>query len=116
MKACLEMVEYPGRNFCGQVVRTAGAVAPTTRTLLTEVDVPNSAGTLLRGEYAQVHFGAKMSGERITVPNNALLFRPEGAMVAAVDSQSRIDLSWSSVGTSGQASKFWVGSRFRMPS
>jgi RND family efflux transporter MFP subunit len=92
MKACLELSEFPGRNFCGQVARTAGAVDPNTRTLLTEVDVPNSAGTLLQGEYAQVHFDAKMSGQRLTVPNNALLFRPQGTMVAVVGSDNRIDL------------------------
>ena len=92
MKACLQLSEFPGRNFCGQVARTAGAVDPNTRTLLTEVDVPNSAGTLLQGEYAQVHFDAKMSGERLTVPNNALLFRPEGTMVAVVGQDNRINL------------------------
>ena len=26
MKACLELTEFSGRSFCGQVVRTAGAV------------------------------------------------------------------------------------------
>ena len=44
MKACLELTEFPGRNFCGKVVRTADAIDPGTRTLLTEVDVPNPAG------------------------------------------------------------------------
>ena len=98
MKACLELSEFPGRNFCGQVVRTAGAVDPNTRTLLTEVDVPNPAGTLLQGEYAQVHFDAKMSGQRLTVPNNALLFRPDGTMVAVVGQDSRIDLKKLTIG------------------
>jgi RND family efflux transporter MFP subunit len=98
MKACLQLSEFPGRDFCGQVVRTAGAVDPSTRTLLTEVDVPNSAGTLLQGEYAQVHFDAKMSGERLTVPNNALLFRPEGTMVAVVGKDSGISLKKLTIG------------------
>jgi RND family efflux transporter MFP subunit len=98
MKACLELSEFPGRNFCGKVVRTAGAVDSNTRTLLTEVDVPNAAGILLRGEYAQVHFEAKMSGERLAVPNNALLFRPEGTMAAVVDRNGRIDLKKLTIG------------------
>ena len=98
MKACLELSEFPGRDFCGKVVRTAGAVDSNTRTLLTEVDVPNAAGILLRGEYAQVHFEARMSGERLTVPNNALLFRPEGTMVAVVDANGRIDLKKLTIG------------------
>lgn len=98
MKACLELSEFPGRDFCGVVARTAGAVDPSTRTLLTEVDVPNPAGVLLRGEYAQVHFGAKLSGNRLTIPNFALLFRPEGTMVAVVGPDRRIHLQTLTIG------------------
>ena len=39
-KACLTLTELPGHDFCGKVVRTANAIDPATRTLLTEVDVP----------------------------------------------------------------------------
>ena len=98
VKACLELSEFPGRNFCGHVVRTAGAVEPTTRTLLTEVDVPNTTGTLLQGEYSQVHFDLESSGTHISVPINALLFRPEGTLVATVDSKSRLLLKKLSIG------------------
>lgn len=98
MKACLDLTEFPGRNFCGKVVRTAGAVDPSTRTLLTEVDVPNPSGALLEGEYAQVHFDAKSSGERLIVPNNALLFRPQGTMVAVVGPDNRVHLKQLTIG------------------
>jgi RND family efflux transporter MFP subunit len=84
LKACLQLTEFPDRKFCGQVVRTANAVDPSSRTLLTEVDVPNPSGTLLQGEYAEVHFDVQLSGNRLSVPINALLFRPEGTMVAVV--------------------------------
>src|SRR5215469_4986226 len=47
MKACLELSEMPDKSFCGKVVRSAGAVDPATRTLLTEVDVPNPSNFLL---------------------------------------------------------------------
>jgi RND family efflux transporter MFP subunit len=92
MKACLELSEFSGRSFCGQVARTANAIDPATRTLLTEVDVPNPSGTLLPGSYAQVNFNAKLSGERLTLPINALLFRPEGTMAAVVGPDSRLNL------------------------
>ena len=98
MKACLELNEFPDRSFCGSVVRSAGAVDPSTRTLLTEVDVPNPSNALLEGEYAQVHFDAKLPGEHLSVPNNALLFRPEGTEVAIVDSDNRIDLKKLAIG------------------
>jgi RND family efflux transporter MFP subunit len=92
LKACLQLTEFPGRQFCGRVVRTANAVDPSSRTLLTEVDVPNPTGTLLQGEYAEVHFDAQLTGKRLSLPINALLFRPEGTMAAVVDSGSRITL------------------------
>jgi RND family efflux transporter MFP subunit len=92
LQACLELSEYPGRNFCGQVVRTSDSIDPNTRTLLTEVDVPNPVGTLMQGEYAQVRFDAKLSGQRLILPINALLFRPEGTMAAVVGPDNRLTL------------------------
>jgi multidrug efflux pump subunit AcrA (membrane-fusion protein) len=62
------------------------------------VDVPNSSGTLLQGEYAQVRFTVGFSGKRLSLPINALLFRPEGTMVAAVGSDSRLTLKKVAVG------------------
>ena len=117
LKACLELTEFPGRKFCGQVVRTANAIDPGTRTLLTEVDVPNPSGTLLPGAYAQVHFDAKLSGERFSLPINALLFRPEGTMAAVVGSDSRLNLKKITIGRDlGTASKSSRGSRRKITS
>ena len=92
LKACLDLTEFPGRSFCGQVVRTSDSIDPGTRTLLTEVDVPNPTGTLLQGEYAQLHFDVKQAGQRLTLPINALLFRPEGTMAAVVGPDNRLTL------------------------
>ncbi len=80
------------------MVRTANAIDPNTRTLLTEVDVPNPSGALLPGAYAQVHFDVKLSGQRLSLPINALLFRPEGTMAAVVGPDSRIDLKKLTIG------------------
>lgn len=90
LKGCLQLSEFPGKNFCGQVVRTANAIDPTSRTLLTEVDVPNPSGTLLQGEYAEVHFDVQLTGNRLSLPINALLFRPEGTLVAVVGRDNRL--------------------------
>jgi RND family efflux transporter MFP subunit len=90
LKACLTLAELAGRNFCGSVVRTANVIDPATRTLLTEVDVPNASGTLLPGAYAQVHFDVRLSGERLSLPINALLFRPEGTLAAVVGADNRL--------------------------
>ena len=98
LKACLELTEFPGRTFCGHVVRTANAIDPGTRTLNTEVDVPNASGTLLQGAFAQVHFDAQLSGKRLTLPINALLFRPEGTMAAVVGPDNRLILKKLTIG------------------
>jgi multidrug efflux pump subunit AcrA (membrane-fusion protein) len=73
-------------------VRTADAIDPATRTLLTEIDVPNPTGKILPGAYAQVHFAAKVDVPRITVPINTLLFRAEGPRAAVVDSDNKVHL------------------------
>jgi RND family efflux transporter MFP subunit len=98
LKACLSLTELAERSFCGQVVRTANSIDPTTRTLLTEVDVPNASGTLLPGAYAEVHFDVKVTGQRLSLPINALLFRPDGTMAAVVGADSRINLKKLTIG------------------
>jgi RND family efflux transporter MFP subunit len=90
--AYLELTQYPGQKFQGKVVRTANAIDLATRTLLTEVDVPNASGQLLPGGYAQVHLGVKVKGQRLQVPANALLFRSEGLRAVVVDANHHVHL------------------------
>jgi RND family efflux transporter MFP subunit len=90
--AHLELTQYPGKSFLGQVVRTADAIDPGTRTLLTEVDVPNHGSELLPGGYAQVHLEINVNSVRMQVPVNALLFRSEGLRAAVVDSDRKVHL------------------------
>ena len=91
-QANIELQEYPGQKFAGIVARTADAIDPGTRTLHTEIDVPNPKGQLLPGAFAQVHFAVKVNTPRITVPVNALLFRPEGPMAAVVGPDKKVQL------------------------
>jgi RND family efflux transporter MFP subunit len=97
-RACLVLAEFTGKKFCGAVARTADAIDPTTRTLRTEVDVPNASGELLPGSYAEVHFDLKISGERLSLPVNALLFRPDGTMAAVVEANNHIELKRLTIG------------------
>lgn len=92
MKATVTLQEFPGQKFLGAVVRTADAIDPATRTLNTEVDVPNKDGKLLPGSFGQVHFATGTSVQRITIPVNAMLFRAEGPQVAIVDKNSKVHL------------------------
>ena len=96
--AYLELAQYPGQKFDGKVVRTADAIDQASRTLLTEVDVPNKAGQLLPGGYAQVHLLVEVTGERLQVPVNALLFRSEGLRAVVVDENHKTRLQALTIG------------------
>jgi RND family efflux transporter MFP subunit len=96
--AYLELTQYPGQKFQGKVVRTAESIDPGTRTLLTEVDVPNHNGALLPGGYAQAHLQVKVTGARLAVPVNALIFRSEGLRAIIVDTNHRAHLRAITVG------------------
>lgn len=98
LPAYLELVQYAGRKFEGKVVRTAESIDLASRTLLTEVDVPNHAGELLPGGYAQVHLAVQIGGERVQIPVNALLFRAEGLRAVVVDANNKIHLQPITVG------------------
>jgi RND family efflux transporter MFP subunit len=96
--AYLGLTQYPGEKYEGKVVRTAESIDTGTRTLLTEVDVPNHAGALLPGGYAQVHLEVRVTGARLQVPVNALLFRSEGLRAVVVDAIHRTRLKPLTIG------------------
>jgi RND family efflux transporter MFP subunit len=92
VKVDIEVPALVGKHFTGSVVRTAEAIDPATRTLNTEIDVPNPKGQLLPGSYAQVHLALSQQVQRLTVPSNALLFRAEGPRAAVVGAGSKVQL------------------------
>ena len=92
MPAYITLQEITGQKFTGTVARTADAIDPSTRTLLTEVDVPNKDGRLLRGSFGEVHFSAKINATKVTVPVNAMLFRQEGSRLAVVGADNKVQL------------------------
>lgn len=91
-QATLAVPQYPGRTFKGAVARTSGAIDPVSRTLRVEVDLANSDGALLPGAFAQVSLSLDSGTERVSLPANALLFRPSGVQVATVDDKSQVRL------------------------
>lgn len=90
--AYIVLTQFPGRRFEGRIVRTANAIDQASRTLLTEVDVPNKTGELLPGGYSEVHLEVKVNGARLQVPVNALLFRAEGLRAVSVDADHKTHL------------------------
>ena len=96
--ATITLQEFPGERFSAEVARTAEAIDPNTRTLLTEVDVPNKSGRLLPGSLGQVHYAVGSNVNKVTVPVNAMLFRSEGPRLAVVGADHRIELRPISIG------------------
>jgi membrane fusion protein, multidrug efflux system len=90
--ATVTLQEFPDQKFKGTIARTADSIDPTTRTLLTEVDVPNKDGKLLPGSFGQVHFAVNVDAHKVTVPVNAMLFRAEGPRVAVVGPNNIVQL------------------------
>ncbi len=82
--AFLTVPELPGRKFKGTVARTANALDPATRTLLTEVQVPNADGVLMPGMYAQVDMSVPRRNPPLLIPGDTLVIRSDGPQVAVV--------------------------------
>jgi RND family efflux transporter MFP subunit len=79
------MVRETGDSaIAGVVVRTAGAIDPATRTLLTEVHVINRTRRLLPGMFAQVALLVPVGAPTLRIPAIALIVRGEGTLVARV--------------------------------
>ena len=90
--------EFPGQKFTAKIARTAQSIDQSTRTLLTEVDVPNKDGRLLPGSFGEVHFAVGANVDKVTVPVNAMLFRSEGPRVAVVGSDKKVQLRAINIG------------------
>ncbi len=85
--------QYPGRKFPGKVVRTAGAIDPATRTLRTEIDLPNDKGELFAGTYGEASIGVDISHPIVRVPSGAILQDARGVHVAVVEANGRVRLA-----------------------
>jgi RND family efflux transporter MFP subunit len=83
-EADIVLAEFPGQTFPGKVVRTAEAINGTTRTLLTEIDLPNPDNILLTGSYAEVHLHVPSANSTLLIPVSTLIFRSERLQVGVV--------------------------------
>jgi RND family efflux transporter MFP subunit len=84
--------EFPGRTFPAHVTNVAGAVDPISRSLLTELQIPNETSELLPGAYAKVSL--RLDGDRglVTIPSNAWLFQRDGATVGVVHPDGKVEI------------------------
>jgi multidrug efflux pump subunit AcrA (membrane-fusion protein) len=74
----------------GTVTRTASALDPGTRTLLTQVDIPNPSHRMLPGAFVYVDFKIGPSGTRWRVPATAMIFNAQGTRVVIVGTGNKL--------------------------
>ncbi|MGH9612000.1 MAG: efflux RND transporter periplasmic adaptor subunit [Bryobacteraceae bacterium] len=80
--AAITVQQLFGRQFSGKVTRTAQSLDPNTRTLLTEVQTPNTEHLLLPGMYARVRLVDQRSHVPMLVPSDSLIQSANGLEVA----------------------------------
>jgi RND family efflux transporter MFP subunit len=85
VEAVVHVPEIPGRDFPGKVTRIASALQPGSRTLLTEIDVPNPDGALSPGIYCTVDLHIPRKTPSLIVPADAVVFDQNGLHVAVVE-------------------------------
>lgn len=82
--AQIQVRELPQRIFTGKVVRTTTTLDPNSRTLLTQMVVPNQDYVLRPGMYASVKFDITRASPPLMVPANVLVINSGGTQVATV--------------------------------
>jgi RND family efflux transporter MFP subunit len=86
----LRVQERPGQVFAARVDRTTNTVDPSSRAMLTVLQVPNPRGILLPGMYAQVKFAIHRAVPALLIPGDALVLGGKGPRVAVVAADRRV--------------------------
>jgi RND family efflux transporter MFP subunit len=85
VEAIVRVPEIPNREFLGKVTRIADALQSGTRTLLTEIDIPNPDDALAPGVYCTVELKIPRQTPSLVVPAEGIIFNRNGLQVAVVN-------------------------------
>ena len=83
--AVLTVQEFPGRLFAGTVTRTTHALDPSTRSLLIEVDLPNTDQALQPGTFGELTLQLRNSPDALVVPPGSLITQGKNTLVFIVE-------------------------------
>ena len=97
-QADVQVREMAGRKFKGLVTRSAGAFDAASRTLVTEVRLPNPDGALKPGMFAEVHLRVPHPGGAVVIPGTALVTDANGTQVILVGQDSKLHFQPVTVG------------------
>jgi RND family efflux transporter MFP subunit len=82
--AVIRVNEFQGRQFPGKIIRTSDSLDPSSRTLLTEIHIPNPTHLLRPGMFSSVMFTLDRTAKTILAPASIMLFDSGGTRVAIV--------------------------------
>ena len=88
--ATVSFREISDKAFSAKIVRTAGALDPAARTLLTELQVANTDRKLFPGMYAEIKFAFPQDGRTLLIPGNTIIVQSDGPKVLTVDAKQTI--------------------------
>jgi RND family efflux transporter MFP subunit len=87
-----------GKKFEGKVARFADQVDLTTRTMHTEVDVPNPKGELFPGMYASASLVLNDERNALAVPIQAITRTETNVTVLLIDRQNKLEVRTVQIG------------------
>jgi RND family efflux transporter MFP subunit len=96
--AKLSIAGFPGKEFPARVTRYAHAVDTNSRTMRTELDLPNASGALLPGTYVSARFNLRSPRTPLILPSNTEIFQASGMQVGLVDKNNKVQLRNITVG------------------
>jgi RND family efflux transporter MFP subunit len=83
-------VETLGRSYEGKVARFSGELDPATRTMTTEIDVPNPDYVLVPGMYATASLTLETRQDALTLPIEAVSRDGDRATVLKLDERDKL--------------------------
>ena len=92
LTANMALSQYPDKTFKASVATTSEAINKTSRTLLVELHTTNADNLLQPGTFAQVRFNLADNPNTVHIPASALIFRENGAQVALLGPDNKIQL------------------------
>ena len=91
-QAQLAVNEFPAHTFQAHVVSTAGAINPTSKRLLTELQAPNPTGAPLAGAFIQTTLDIPIEGGGVMIPAMTMLFESGEPAVALVHPDGKVEI------------------------
>ena len=84
-------INATGRSFVGTITRFSRALDTNTRTMLTEVDVPNSDLVLSPGMYAETKIQLQHTDDTLTLPSQAVIQNGDQTSVLVVSADNHVE-------------------------